>query len=663
MECLYRLASFCYLALLATMTLLIGVAASAQPSPQSPSNIPCDGAPTHRHPNGGGIVANTAVVDPQAFVGPDAWVCDDAHIFKGSQINGRSRLRKSGSIILNSVILGNQDRKSILVNKLELISDLGVEMLAEPNVSSSVIKKLRYGTRVYVQSNQKDSDWIEVALSYRGAKGWIKKNQASEIKQTKNFSEAMEQSRSLLKSHDYSVAIEWAEKAQDMASKEDILEFESFDYRTPQNWLESLELLRNLFLLTGRSDLAAKTRDKISLDINLNSQVFLEHCDTRFVDGAGIRLRELPNQLSKSVDILKYQSQVCVIGSDAGWSEVFVAYYPGLVGWIADNLLTKAVPILDVPQMLEKAQAALGLADFASALLWAERAYDLDKGSSTLATLESIFKATDQAEKLQSVRKELKNAQKAKAQAEEQPSIFEPGIYYETPVVTGLKYFCYTENMGFRQMPIKVEKTEKGLIAEGVEVQTPIKASFCVSGLKKLKKGTLATYDFKPLLKEITVTNADFIRGGVKKKVSRKIKIGNDEYFLIAENVQPSDMSVGSIGKPNSNYTKEELDRLFPFSKQGVLRYYWGDSPADFQVYLSNGKARFLLGQFSSTGPTCEKDTQGTLEILWSGDLDGDGLPDFFVSNGGLGELFITTSTEPKGLLRKFASLNYSCGD
>ena len=46
----------------------------------------------HQHSNGGGWVANTALVDATAYVGPDAQVYGNAQLFGNAQLSGNARL-------------------------------------------------------------------------------------------------------------------------------------------------------------------------------------------------------------------------------------------------------------------------------------------------------------------------------------------------------------------------------------------------------------------------------------------------------------------------------------------------------------------------------------------------------------------------------------------
>lgn len=48
--------------------------------------------PAHRHPNGGGWVADTARVSPTVYVGPNAQVYGNARVYGGAQVYGNARV-------------------------------------------------------------------------------------------------------------------------------------------------------------------------------------------------------------------------------------------------------------------------------------------------------------------------------------------------------------------------------------------------------------------------------------------------------------------------------------------------------------------------------------------------------------------------------------------
>lgn len=49
--------------------------------------------PAHRHPNGGGWVAETAHVDETAYVGPDARVSDYGRVFGNGRVSGGMHIK------------------------------------------------------------------------------------------------------------------------------------------------------------------------------------------------------------------------------------------------------------------------------------------------------------------------------------------------------------------------------------------------------------------------------------------------------------------------------------------------------------------------------------------------------------------------------------------
>ena len=70
--------------------------------------------PAHRHPNGGGWIANTADVDLTAYVAPTARVYDNAHIAKGlvwigayAAVGGNARIEDQAEVSGHAVIVGH----------------------------------------------------------------------------------------------------------------------------------------------------------------------------------------------------------------------------------------------------------------------------------------------------------------------------------------------------------------------------------------------------------------------------------------------------------------------------------------------------------------------------------------------------------------------------
>ncbi|AUN98454.1 hypothetical protein C0V70_10125 [Bacteriovorax stolpii] len=69
-------------------------------------DVYCNGAPTLPHPNGGGNVALTAMVDSTAIVGPNASVCEYATVLGASQVNDSARVYGNARISNGAIISG-----------------------------------------------------------------------------------------------------------------------------------------------------------------------------------------------------------------------------------------------------------------------------------------------------------------------------------------------------------------------------------------------------------------------------------------------------------------------------------------------------------------------------------------------------------------------------
>lgn len=68
-----------------------------------------DGVKYRHHPNGGGLVAETASVAPTAVIGPDAFVCDRAQVLEHAVID-------AGGVSGNAVVLGHAKVRGGLVS-------------------------------------------------------------------------------------------------------------------------------------------------------------------------------------------------------------------------------------------------------------------------------------------------------------------------------------------------------------------------------------------------------------------------------------------------------------------------------------------------------------------------------------------------------------------
>lgn len=63
--------------------------------------------PAHRHPRGGGWVANTATVDDSCFIGPYARVFENAYVTGNSIINDGASIFGNASVCMNAKVYGD----------------------------------------------------------------------------------------------------------------------------------------------------------------------------------------------------------------------------------------------------------------------------------------------------------------------------------------------------------------------------------------------------------------------------------------------------------------------------------------------------------------------------------------------------------------------------
>jgi len=61
----------------------------------------------HQHSNGGGWVANTAVVAASAYIGPDALVYDNARVFGNAQVYGNARVFGNAQVYGDARVCGD----------------------------------------------------------------------------------------------------------------------------------------------------------------------------------------------------------------------------------------------------------------------------------------------------------------------------------------------------------------------------------------------------------------------------------------------------------------------------------------------------------------------------------------------------------------------------
>ena len=61
----------------------------------------------HRHPNGGGWVADTATVAATAFVGPDAQIFGNAKVFDDAQVFGDAKIYGNAQVFGDAMVSGD----------------------------------------------------------------------------------------------------------------------------------------------------------------------------------------------------------------------------------------------------------------------------------------------------------------------------------------------------------------------------------------------------------------------------------------------------------------------------------------------------------------------------------------------------------------------------
>ena len=64
--------------------------------------------PAHKHPNGGGWVADTATVSESAYVGPNARVADTATVSESAYVGPNARVYDNAVVSDNAVVFGNE---------------------------------------------------------------------------------------------------------------------------------------------------------------------------------------------------------------------------------------------------------------------------------------------------------------------------------------------------------------------------------------------------------------------------------------------------------------------------------------------------------------------------------------------------------------------------
>jgi carbonic anhydrase/acetyltransferase-like protein (isoleucine patch superfamily) len=63
--------------------------------------------PAHKHPNGGGWVADTATVSDTAYVGPDAWVSGNAQVYGSALVSGSAQVYGHAQVYGSAQVSGS----------------------------------------------------------------------------------------------------------------------------------------------------------------------------------------------------------------------------------------------------------------------------------------------------------------------------------------------------------------------------------------------------------------------------------------------------------------------------------------------------------------------------------------------------------------------------
>jgi UDP-3-O-[3-hydroxymyristoyl] glucosamine N-acyltransferase len=91
--------------------------------------------PAHKHPNGGGWVADTAKVDETAFVGRDAMVYGDAMVYDNARVYGDARVHSDAQVYGDARVGGKVrvhgdtcDRLTGRAEKSDTNEDIFIEM-------------------------------------------------------------------------------------------------------------------------------------------------------------------------------------------------------------------------------------------------------------------------------------------------------------------------------------------------------------------------------------------------------------------------------------------------------------------------------------------------------------------------------------------------------
>src|SRR3989338_7474305 len=80
---------------------------SSVDAPTPETIVEIHGVKYHRHENGGGLVAETATVDPTEYVGPNAWVHDRAQVLDLVRIEDKAEVRGNTRVTARAKVCGS----------------------------------------------------------------------------------------------------------------------------------------------------------------------------------------------------------------------------------------------------------------------------------------------------------------------------------------------------------------------------------------------------------------------------------------------------------------------------------------------------------------------------------------------------------------------------
>ncbi len=81
----------------------------------------------HKHPNGGGWVADTATVDPIAYVGSNAKVYDNAKVYGNAKVSGNAHVYGNAWVYGYALVYGDA-----CINQGDITKDINIKEDPKP---------------------------------------------------------------------------------------------------------------------------------------------------------------------------------------------------------------------------------------------------------------------------------------------------------------------------------------------------------------------------------------------------------------------------------------------------------------------------------------------------------------------------------------------------